>query len=157
SAAESEGVVKRFAPEWLQRADELAEQGVAALDAGQLGPARDALRRARWQIPALPPELPANVGRVFGDLRLKHAAAIYAVAYSPDGSRLASAGQDSLVKVWDMANGRELAVFRGHSEPVRAIAFSPDSKHLASAGEGKVIKIWEATTGKEFKTLSGHT
>src|SRR5437016_237066 len=55
SAAESEGLVKRFAPEWLQRADELAQQGVAALDAGQLAPARDAFRRARWQIPALPP------------------------------------------------------------------------------------------------------
>jgi WD40 repeat protein len=70
---------------------------------------------------------------------------VLAVAFSPDGKRLASAGGDSAVKVWDAATGQEIATLRGHSGYVWSVVFSPDGKRLASGGghhaKGEV-KIW---------------
>ena len=56
------------------------------------------------------------------------------MAFSPDGKRLASAGQDETVKVWDAGTGQEILTLKGHTEHVTSVAFSPDGKRLASAG-----------------------
>ena len=48
------------------------------------------------------------------------------VTWSPDGKRLASGGQDNLIKVWDLATRSEVLTIRGHSNPVHAVAWSPD-------------------------------
>ena len=56
-----------------------------------------------------------------------------AVAFSPDGTRLASAGTDGTVRLWDPASGQLTATLEGHADGVSAVAFSPDSHRLASA------------------------
>ena len=79
------------------------------------------------------------------------------MAFSPDGSRIASAGWDKTVKVWDAATGQETLTLRGHTDWVYSVAFSPDGSRLASASEDKTVKVWDAATGQETLTLKGHT
>jgi hypothetical protein len=84
-----------------------------------------------------------------------HTGLVSSVAFSPDGRRLASAGQ--AVKVWDTATGQETLILKGHTGPVTSVAFSPDGRRLASAGSDQTVKVWDAGTGQETLTLKGHT
>jgi WD40 repeat protein/tRNA A-37 threonylcarbamoyl transferase component Bud32 len=79
------------------------------------------------------------------------------VRLSPDGRRLAGAGADGTVKVWDVATGREVCTLGGHTGPVTCVCFSADGRFLADAGEDMTVKVWDVATGKEPLTLQGHT
>jgi hypothetical protein len=83
-----------------------------------------------------------------------HTGSVECLAFSPDGKRLATAGGDQLVKVWDAVAGKELLSFRGHGQAVVRAAFSPDGKQLATAGGDQVVKVWDAATGKLQHTLA---
>lgn len=144
-----EGIAKRFLPAIMDKADELAKKSDAALAAGRFAQASEAIRQARWQLPYQPIGLPDHVSRVIGNVRLRHSGEINAVAFSPDGLLIATAGSDHLVKVWDLGNGHELFACVGHTDKVRGLAWSTDGKILASAGAEKNIKIWDAKTGQE--------
>ena len=86
---------------------------------------------------------------------------LHAVAYSPDGKRVAAAfghGDNATVKVWDAQTGQELLSLQGGSHNIagfgKRMAFSPDGKRLA-AGDKEVVKVWDAQTGQELLTLKG--
>src|SRR4029077_11190483 len=91
AAADTSGLAKKFSPEWYQKADNFAKRGEEALDGGRLVEALDNIRQARWHLPGLPATLKEHVARIFGDVRLRHTGEVYAVAFSPDGQRLATA------------------------------------------------------------------
>ena len=153
--ATAEAISKHFLPGLVERADEMAKKADAALAAGRLLQASEFYRQARWQLPYLPSKLPENVGRIFGNFRLRHGMDITAVAFSPDGKTLATGGSDRLVKLWDLANGHEKMTLSGHADQVRVLAFSPDGKTLASAGAEPDIRLWNISDGKEIRKLEG--
>lgn len=79
------------------------------------------------------------------------------MAFSPDGTLLASSSSDKTVKLWDVSTGHEVFTFTGHTGEVHSVAFSPDGQWLASGSYDGTIKLWDVGTGHEMRTLIGHT
>ena len=63
---------------------------------------------------------------------------------APTGRSSASAGDDRMVKIWDVATGREICTLEGHTRQVYSVAFSPDGRWLASGSEDESVKVWNA-------------
>jgi WD40 repeat protein/serine/threonine protein kinase len=74
---------------------------------------------------------------------LGHTSWVPALAFSPDGRRLISAGADQTLRIWDVANERETAVLRGHVSEVNSLALSPDGKTIVSGCKDGTIFGWE--------------
>ncbi len=82
---------------------------------------------------------------------------VFAVALSPDGTRLASAGADRSVRVFDLASQTELLHIEDHADWVMDVAWSPDGKQLVSASRDKTAKVVNAETGEAVITFNGHS
>jgi WD40 repeat protein len=71
-----------------------------------------------------------------------HTDTVSGVAFSPDGTRLATTSWDKTVKVWNVASGQELLTLSGHTERVKRIAFSPDGTRLVTASEDGTVRVY---------------
>ncbi|MFF0579849.1 nSTAND1 domain-containing NTPase, partial [Streptosporangium saharense] len=89
----------------------------------------------------------------------KHTSTVFSVAFSPGGARLASAGGDGVVSIWNATTGRQSdADDLLESGTLRSVAFSPDGKYLASAGDDGTVSIrGVASAGQISNFLIGHT
>ena len=73
-----------------------------------------------------------------------HSELVLSVAFSPDGTRIASGSFDETVRVWDPETGKLVAgPFEGHSHWVHSVAFSPDGTRIASGSEDRTVRIWD--------------
>jgi len=77
-----------------------------------------------------------------------HSHTIRALAFTPDGERLASAGDDRVVRVWETRGGRELAVLRGHSRPITGLSFATDGRRVSSVALDDGTRIWDITADR---------
>jgi serine/threonine protein kinase/lipoprotein NlpI len=86
-----------------------------------------------------------------------HSDWVDAVAWSPDGKRIASGSRDETVHVWDAANGGHIYTYAGHSDIVWAVVWSPDGRRIASGSTDHTVQVWDATTGANVLTYKGHS
>jgi WD40 repeat protein len=84
-----------------------------------------------------------------------HAYDVRAVAWGKDG-RLASAGADGVVRLWDVHDEQEVRQFPGHTAAVSSVAWGPDGRRLASAGWDGTVRVWDVAGGKPLFTFRGH-
>ncbi|MFF1613247.1 NACHT domain-containing protein [Amycolatopsis sp. NPDC058278] len=94
-------------------------------------------------------------------LRLRHSWWIKTLAYSPDGTRIATGGGD-LLQIWDTATGRQIINIH-HTGEIGSVAFSPDSQRLATGtyllgdnADDATTEVWDAATGKALLRLRIH-
>ncbi|KAE8443107.1 hypothetical protein EG329_002351 [Mollisiaceae sp. DMI_Dod_QoI] len=81
---------------------------------------------------------------------------VNAIAFSPDGSLLASGSADQMVRLWDIAKGEIRLLLDGHSGRVNSVCFSPDGKQIVSGSDDMTIRVWDADTETECMVLRGH-
>jgi WD40 repeat protein len=77
------------------------------------------------------------------------------LTFSSDGQTLASGSADRSVRVWNLADGKNIATLEGHDVSLCAVAFHPNSKLLASADFYETIRLWDLASGKCVATLKG--
>jgi WD40 repeat protein len=78
------------------------------------------------------------------------------IAIAPDGRTAVSGSLDKTLVLWDLAAGKELGTFTGHSDAVMSVAIAPDGRNALSGSAGGTLKFWEVSTGKELRTFMGH-
>src|SRR5262249_16603567 len=92
--------------------------------------------------------------RGIGPLVLQNKTEVNGVAFSPDGERLASAGGDGTIKIWNSRTGVVVQTLpHAHAKSVVAVAFHPDGRCLASAGADELVKVWDLTTGPKAQEV----
>jgi hypothetical protein len=81
-------------------------------------------------------------------IQLDCKAGILAYAFSPDGKRVLTGGEDKTVRLWSLKTGRCLRVFEGHSESVSSVAWSADHQRALSGSDDRTVRLWDIETGR---------
>lgn len=83
-----------------------------------------------------------------------HRDVLYAAEFSPDGTKIATAGYDQKIVIWNADSGDPITTLKGHNGAIFDLSFSPDGRHLISACADETAKVWDTETGKRMDTLS---
>jgi WD40 repeat protein len=85
-----------------------------------------------------------------------HGDIVHSVAFSPDHQTAASGSADKTIRIWNLADGKQLKSINAHGSSVYCVAYSPDGTQIASGGFDKLVKVWNVADGAEVKKLEGH-
>jgi WD40 repeat protein len=87
----------------------------------------------------------------------RHADTVLCLDFSPDGKLLASGAADKIARVTDIASGKQVNLFEGHTHHVMGVAFRSDGRVLATAGADGVVNTWDMFMGERKKKIEGWT
>jgi WD40 repeat protein len=86
-----------------------------------------------------------------------HTGTVWTLDISPDGTTIASGGDDAVIRLWNTSTGQIEKTLQGHQRTVWDVKFSPDGKILASGSFDKTLRIWNVEDGKQIQILTHHT
>jgi WD40 repeat protein len=117
---------------------------------------RHPLRQDKPLAPASPEVIlwDTATGRELARLAYRHESTILGLAFSPDGTRLASASAGGFVDVWETTTGQRCYPSLSASGVLTGVTFSPDGRRLAAAGTDGFVRIWDAVTGNQLVVLA---
>lgn len=110
-------------------------------------------RSTSRQVDRLGDPLPEGASGKLGTGRLRHHPSVTALAVSPDGKLLASAGVDAVIRLWDSQTGREVGTRAGHVGPVLDVVFSEDESVVYSVGMDGTLRLWNLKTATDSQVL----
>ena len=99
-----------------------------------------------WQVPD---------GKLLSDLKNVHSDSVLSLDFSPDDKYLASGAADKFARVLELATGKVVKAFEGHTHHVLGVSWKRDGRSLATAGADNVVKVWDFTTGERKKNIDG--
>ena len=85
-----------------------------------------------------------------------HDRAVYGVAFSPDGTRIVSGGDDGTVRLWTLDGKPAAKPFKGPERGVRSVAFSPDGMRIISGGHDGTVRLWTLDGKPAAEPFKGH-
>jgi WD40 repeat protein len=94
-----------------------------------------------------------NISLVFAG----HSGGVWYVAWSRDGTMIATASRDHTARIWHSGNGSLLNVLTGHSDQVYTVEWSPDGTKIATASRDGSVRVWSSSDGSALLTLTGHS
>ena len=97
---------------------------------------------------------PIPRGKLLNTYR-KHSAAVLHIAWSPDGKKIASAGADKTVHIWNATSKSPTVIYRNHTKPVSAVAWSPDGSRIVSGSWDTTVQVWQVQTVRKLMTYRG--
>lgn len=121
--------------------DHHARRALAVLERHRPGPGEADLRGFAWHY--LMRQADASRRTLAGFV-----GSVYSVAFSPGGDRLAAAGGDGLVRIWETDSWGLRLAFRADRREANAATFSPDGTMLATVGDEGSLRLWDADTGR---------
>ena len=88
-----------------------------------------------------------------------HTRRLLSLAWSPDGSKIASGSADRTVKIWDAGSFGLISTLEGHTDQVFGVSWSPDGTKIVSSGASRdpTLRIWAVDDGTLLTTIDAHT
>ena len=86
-----------------------------------------------------------------------HSDRIRDAAFNEDGTRIVTASEDKTARVWDAADGVQVAMLQGHTDWVDRAAFSPDGSRIVTYSTDLTARLWDARSGAPIAVLAGHS
>ena len=71
-----------------------------------------------------------------------HTGSVWAVAFSPDSTRVLTSSNEGTARLWDVATGKTVATLAGHTDRVTAVAFSPDGTRVLTGSDDNTARLW---------------
>lgn len=97
----------------------------------------------------------AQTGAAVSEIKNAHSDTVQSVDFSGDGKSLVSGAADKFVKVWNVADGKLIKSYEGHTHQVLGVSMKRDGRIIASAGADASVKIWSLVTGEVVRTIKG--
>lgn len=85
-----------------------------------------------------------------------HRGGIFGLAWSPEGRKIATVGEDGSLRVWDSEHGTCTGKWYGHDDKICCVAWSPDGRMLATGSDDRTVCLWDAARGCLLRRMTGH-